>query len=86
MILRKQRVVLRRARTEINSENAPVLSFLELMNDITPASLDEEKRKRIIEYIYANNITRKDILDYANVFPDKVMRNLIESEVVFFIK
>lgn len=81
-----QRVVLRRARTEINSENAPVLSFLELMNDITPASLDEEKRKRIIEYIYANNITRKDILDYANVFPDKVMRNLIESEVVFFIK
>lgn len=81
-----QRVVLRRARTEINSENAPVLSFLELMNDITPASLDEEKRKRIIEYIYANNITRKDILDYANVFPDKVMRNLIESEAIFFIK
>lgn len=80
-----QRVVLRRARTEINSENAPVLSFLELMNDITPASLDEEKRKRIIEYIYANNITRKDILDYANVFPDKVMRNLIESEVIFFV-
>ena len=77
---------MRRVRTEINSENAPVLSFLELMNDITPASLDEEKRKRIIEYIYANNITRKDILDYANVFPDKVMRNLIESEVVFFIK
>lgn len=81
-----QRVVLRRARTEINSENAPVLSFLELMNDITPASLDEEKRGRIVEYIYANNITRKDILDYANVFPDKVMRNLIESEVIFFIK
>ena len=55
------------------------------MNDITPASLDEEKRERIIEYIYANNITRKDILDYANVFPDKVMRNLIESEAIFFV-
>lgn len=58
---------------------------LELMNDITPASLDEEKRESIVEYIHANNITRKDILDYANVFSDKVMRNLIESEAIFFV-
>lgn len=81
-----KRVVLRRARTEINSENAPVLSFLELMNDITPSSLDEEQRERIVEYILVNNITRKDILEYANVFPDKVMRNLIESEAIFFVE
>lgn len=80
-----QKVILRRARTEINSENASVLSFLELMNDISPASLDERKRKCIAKYIYANNITRKDILDYANVFPDKVMRNLIESEMIFLV-
>ena len=80
-----QKVILRRARTEINSENASVLSFLELMNDITPGFLDEEKRERIVEYILLNNITRKDILEYANVFPDKVMRNLIESEAIFFV-
>lgn len=80
-----QKVILRRARTEINSENASVLSFLELMNDITPGFLDEEKRERIVEYILLNNITRKDILEYANVFPDKVMRNLIESEMIFFV-
>lgn len=80
-----QKVILRRARTEINSENASVLSFLELMNDITPGFLDEEKRERIVEYILLNNITRKDILEYANVFPDKAMRNLIESEAIFFV-
>ena len=29
-----QRVVLRRARVEINRDNVPILAFLELMNDI----------------------------------------------------
>lgn len=85
VIIGNQRVLLRRARTEINSRNAPVLSFLELMNDITPGDLDDERRKRIAEYIFVNNITRKDVLDYAKVFPDKVMRNLIESEAIFCV-
>lgn len=80
-----QRVVLRRARVEINTDNAPILAFLELMNDITPTMLDDDKKKRIAEYIGANNISKKDILKYASVFPDKVMRNLIESEAIFCV-
>lgn len=32
----KQKVILRKARTTINNDNVAVLSFLELMNDITP--------------------------------------------------
>ena len=32
-----------------------------------------------------NNISKKDILKYASVFPDKVMRNLIESETIFCV-
>ena len=38
-----QRVVLRRARVEINTDNAPTLAFLELMNDITTTMLDDYK-------------------------------------------
>lgn len=79
----KQQVILRKARTVINNKNVAVLSFLEMMNDIFPRSLDNEKKNRIINYIQTNNITKDDIISYASVFPDKVMRNLIESEAIF---
>ena len=52
---------------------------------ITPNMLDDDKKERIAEYIGANNISKKDILKYASVFPDKVMRNLIESEAIFCV-
>lgn len=81
----KQKVILRKARTTINSANVAVLSFLEMMNDIIPCSLDSEKKNRIAEYINSNGITKQDIISYMTVFPDKVMRNLIESEAIFSV-
>ena len=81
----KQKVILRKARTKINSTNVAVLSFLEMMNDIMPRTLDGEKKNRITEYIYSNGISKQDIISYATVFPDKVMRNLIESEAIFSV-
>lgn len=41
------------------------------------------KKNIITDYISNNGITKKDILSYTDFFPDKVMRNLIESEAVF---
>ena len=81
----KQKVILRKARTTINSTNVAVLSFLEMMNNIIPRTLDREKKNRISEYINSNGITKQDIISYATVFPDKVMRNLIESEAIFSV-
>lgn len=81
----KQKVILRKARTEINSDNYAVLSFLELMNDIVPRSLDEEQKNRIAEYIKCNGITKDSILTYTSVFPDRVLRNLVESEAIFSV-
>lgn len=80
-----QKVILRKSRTEINKENVAVLSFLEMMNDISLSLLDNEKKERIADFISFNCITKADIVAYAPVFPDKVMRNLIESEVVFSV-
>lgn len=80
-----QRVLLRKARTKITDSNVAVLSFLELMNDTSPAFLDDERKEIIQNYISANGITRKKITEYAPVFPDKVMRNLIESEVIYSV-
>lgn len=85
VVIGKQRVILRRARTTINNSNAAVLSFMEMMNEIVPEALDDEKKKRIADYVSANNITKKDIIEYARAFPDKVMRNLIESEAIFSV-
>lgn len=85
IMIGRQKVLLRKARTLISDENVAVLSFLEMMNEIAPKSLDEEKKNRIIEYIYDNGITKRDIISYAAVFPDKAMRNLIESEAIFSV-
>ena len=81
----KQKVLLRRARTEINKENAAVLSLLELMNFVPASFFDEDRRKTINLYIVTNKISRKSITKYAPVFPDKAMRTLVESEVIYSV-
>ncbi len=81
----KQKVLLRRARTEINKENAAVLSLLELMNFVPATFFDDDRRDKINLYIAQKNITRKSITKYAPVFPDKAMRTLVESEVIYSV-
>ena len=85
VVVGKQKAILRKARTFITNENVGVLSFLELMNDIVPSALDDEKKSRIVNYINSNGISKNDIISYSKVFPDKVMRNLIESEAIFSV-
>ena len=77
------RIILRKPRTKIDKFNAPVLSFLELMNGIEVEILDEYKRKLITDYITDNRITQRQITKYIPYFPDKTCRNLIESEVIY---
>lgn len=79
----KQKVILRKSRTKVTSDNVFVLSFLEMMNSVTPSFFDEERKISIKNFIKENGITRQSITDYAKVFPDKVMRNLIESEIIY---
>lgn len=81
----KQRVILRRARSEITAKNAAVLSFLELMNEVPASYFSEERKKRTIEFITNNSITRRAITKYAPIFPDKAMRTLVESEVIYHV-
>lgn len=80
----KQKVILRKARTVINSKNYVVLSFPELMNDLSPRSLNTEQKSRIADFINSNGI-KNDILTYTSIFPDRVLRNLIESEAIFSV-
>ncbi len=81
----KQKVTIRKARTEINEENATILGFLELMNFVTASFFDEEKKNKICQYIKEQGISRKAVTKYAPLFPDKAMRTLVESEVIYDI-
>jgi len=81
----KQKVLLRKARTKITTANSDVLSFLELMNDLNPVGLDVEKKAIITKFVTDRKISRKDITAYAPVFPDKALRTLIESEVIYSV-
>lgn len=81
----KQKVLLRKARTTINRSNAAVLSFLEMMNSIPPKFVDDEKKAIIEEFISNNRITRKNISEYAPLFPDRAIRTLVESELIYSV-
>lgn len=78
-----QTVILRRSRANIDSQNVATMSFLELMNFTNASFYDEEKRKIITNFIAEKGITRKTISEYSPYFPDKAMRTLVESEVIY---
>ena len=46
---------------------------------------DEEKRNILCDLIKKKSISRQQISRYAPLFPDKTMRNLIESEIIYYV-
>ena len=79
------KVILRKTRVNITKENICVLSFLELMNSFPSDYFNSERKNIIINYIKENGINRKEITKYSPYFPDRVMRNLVESEIIYDI-
>ncbi len=80
-----QEVILRKSRVAIDNENIFVLQFLEMMNCISPDYFDDERKSSIKEWIRKNNISQELVTKYAPYFPDKTMRNLIESGVIYYV-
>jgi hypothetical protein len=78
-----QRVRARRSRTTVNKNNANTLQFLDLMNAITPSSLDETERYMLSKYIKSSGVTRDSVTQYARYFPAGAMKNMIESGAAY---
>jgi hypothetical protein len=55
------------------------------MNSFSIEYFNAERKKLIINYIKEKGINRKEITKYSPFFPDKVMRNLVESEIIYDI-
>lgn len=78
--LKDRRILLRKARSEINSSNYRVLQFLDLLKDID-VYVDEENDKasaRLQKYVMSEGITKQDIDKYIRQYPDKIYRNMYE--------
>ena len=80
-----QEVILRKSRVKIDNDNIFVLQFLEMMN-ITPSEYFDDERKAVIRnWNEKCNISQDLVTKYAPYFPDKAMRSLIESGVIFYV-
>ena len=68
-----------------SNDNINVISFLELMNTVPLGFFDDDRKVLIKKWVTDNSISRRSILKYAPAFPDKAMRNLVESEAIFYV-
>lgn len=80
-----QEVILRKARAKITNQNISVLRFLDIMSNAPASYLDEDKKAILSDWIKQNNITRNSVSQYAPAFPDRTMRNLVESGVIYYV-
>ena len=80
-----QEVILRKARVKIKNQNSSVLQFLEMMNSAAAGYFDEERKEILRDWMQKMNITRQLVTEYAPFFPDRVMRNLVESGVIYYV-
>lgn len=80
-----QNVRVRRARVNITKENASALIFLELMSTIDVFTLDSEKKRIIVDFMVESKVSRRDITEYSPAYPDKAMRAMIESEMIYSV-
>ena len=78
-----QRVRARRSRTLVTKDNAITLQFLDLMNSIKPAAIDETERLMLGKYVEASKVTRTSVTQYAGFFPAKATKNMLESGVIY---
>ncbi|WP_024858818.1 DUF6088 family protein [Ruminococcus albus] len=80
-----QEVILRKSRVKIDNDNIFVLQFLEMMNSTPSEYFDDERKAVIRNWIEKCNISQDLVTKYAPYFPDKAMRSLIESGVIFYV-
>jgi hypothetical protein len=78
-----QKVRARRSRTTITKENVNTLQFLDLMNSVTPAAMDETEQFMLRKYTKDSGVTRNAVTQYAGIFPARAMKNMVESGIVY---
>lgn len=76
-----QTVIVKKARTKIDKSNYRAMMILELFNIMDKYSSPSQTSQKIIEYMKTNEITIKDIIQYADKVPARAVKNFMKSEV-----
>lgn len=81
-----QKVVLRKARMPITTENVGLFRLMEFFNSIDINKMDRNTSfAAVIAYIREKKWTREEIIAYAQNFPAKAVKNLLQSGVLYEI-
>lgn len=83
--IRGQKIILRKSRLPITSSNENTYILLELFTHIDINKYNENKSVRdcISKFIDEKRITKSDILNIADAFPAKTMKNIAMTGVLY---
>ena len=78
-----RRFILKKSRCPISKENANAYTVLQLFNDMgTQIKLDNWAKEMVIGFIKKNNVSAKELMNLATVFPAQATKNLIINGVL----
>lgn len=85
--IRGRKIILRKSRTSITKENEGAYTLMELFNNINIRDFKENEqiKENIFNYIKEKQIKRDDLLNMAEIFPAKAMKNMMISGVLYEI-
>ena len=81
--MKNQKIMLRKPRTEITKENCSVLQLLDLLKDLELYADDDvaSAAGRIAAYVKRIGITRAEVDEYINLYPDRVYKYIYETRL-----
>ena len=75
---------IRRSRAKVTEENAPLLQILDIFSR-TDGPLEGYQKDNILSLISGGRIDRKLLLECAEYFPKRALKNLMDSEIGYFV-
>lgn len=78
----RQRVKIRRSRTQVSRENVAALRLLDLVNYIDISSLNEEEQFMLKKFVRDSGATQQEVIMYSAVFPSVVAKKMLESGIL----
>ena len=81
--IRNRKVILRKSRLPITSENAAAYTLLELFNGMNMKEYNDRVRRRVLEYAKEKNVTRQSLMGMAAAFPARAVKNMAMSGVLY---
>lgn len=82
----KTKLIIKKPRVTVTEGNYKILQFLDLILDVDVFSEIEGKElnKRLSKYMRDVSLNVADMKAYFKYYPDKLYKNLVETEVIYF--